>query len=170
MCKGAVEPSIVTRRAVTYAGVRERLNRNELGGIVPRLLGDVAAFLQQRNISPTGPPIVRYVVVDYNTGTVEIDAGFPVGVSALLPDRRVRIQQIPGGRYATVIHDGSYDTLMNTTAALLEWGKRTHAPWQMTEHDKVTRWGARVERYDVGPPAEPNPSKWRTEVAILLIE
>ena len=31
--------------------------------------------------------------------------------------------------YATVTHCGSYDALVDTTAALLEWGKLTHAKW-----------------------------------------
>jgi hypothetical protein len=59
---------------------------------------------------------------------------------------------------------------MDTTAALLEWGKRTQAKWHMTERDKITRWTARLESYEVGPPAEPNPSNWRTEIAILLAD
>jgi hypothetical protein len=65
-------------------------------------------------------------------------------------------------------HRGSYDTLVDTTAALLEWGKQTGAKWQMTEQQNVTQWGARVERYDVGPPAESDPIRWRTDIAILL--
>jgi len=51
---------------------------------------------------------------------------------------------------------------------LLDWGKKTHVRWDLTEQSKVTRWRARVERYDVGPSHEPNPANWRTEMAILM--
>jgi effector-binding domain-containing protein len=163
-----VEPLIVSRSTVAYAAVRESLRRDRLAEVVPRAIGEVAEFLQRQQIAPTGSPLVRYLVVDYNTNIVEIEVGFPVTDLALLHHDRVRRGDIPAGRYATATHPGSYDTLVDTTAALLEWGKLRHIKWQMTEQENVTRWGARVERYDVGPPVESDPSMWRTEIAILL--
>jgi effector-binding domain-containing protein len=162
-----VQPQIMNRSTVEYAGVRERLRRDRLADVVPRSIGEVAEFLQRHQIAPTGAPLVRYLVVDYNTNIVEIEVGLPVARFAP-PHDRVRLGDIPAGRYATVTHRGSYDTLVDTTAALLEWGKLRNAIWQMTEQENVTQWGARVERYDVGPPAEPDPIRWRTEIAILL--
>jgi hypothetical protein len=38
----------------------------------------------------------------------------------------------------------------------------------MVEQRKVTRWDGRIEYYLVGPPDEPNPKNWRTEIAILI--
>lgn len=163
-----VEPKIVSRSTVAYAGVRESLPRDQLANVVPRTIGEVVEFLQRQQIAPTGSPLVRYLVVDYNTNIVEIEVGLPVTGLAALHSDRVRLGGIPAGRYATVTHPGSYDTLVNTTAALLEWGKLTHTKWQMTEQENVTQWGARVERYNVGPPAESDPSRWRTEISILL--
>ena len=165
-----VEPRIVTRSAVTYAGIRERLNRNELGDVVPRLLGELSDVLRRQHIAPAGPPLVRYLMVDYNTSDVEIEVGFPVTVSVLPPDGRVQLGTIPAGRYATAMHHGAYASLIDTTAALFEWGKRTHRTWDVTEHSKITRWGARVECYELGPPAEQDPANWRTEIAIRLAE
>jgi len=163
-----VEPRFVEQPTVSYVGARERLNRTHLAQAVPRLLAGASHFLRHQSIAPTGPPLVRYLVVDYHTGDVEIEAGFPV---AALPAARasdVRVGELPAGRYATVVHLGSYSTLVDTTASLLDWAKQSHVSWQMIEEGKVTRWAARVEHYDVGPPAESDPNNWRTTIAILL--
>jgi effector-binding domain-containing protein len=164
----AVEPELVHRATRAYAGVRERLPRTQLADVVPRLLAEVTAFLGGHRIPAAGPALIRYLVVDYNTGDVEIEAGFPIDASALPSHGRVRLGQLPAGVYATVVHRGSYATLMATTAALLDWAKTQSVAWQVSAEGKVTRWEARVEHYLVGPPDEPDPDAWRTEIAILL--
>ncbi|HEY7214148.1 MAG TPA: GyrI-like domain-containing protein, partial [Thermoanaerobaculia bacterium] len=76
--------------------------------------------------------------------------------------------QLPAGTYATVLHRGPYDSLVDTTASLLDWGKETDHPWRVASEGKVTWWAARIEHYLVALPRETSPSQWRTEVAILL--
>ena len=112
--------------------------------------------------------MIRYFMVDYNTGAVEVDVGAPVDATSLPADDRVHRAQIPAGTFATVIHRGSYDALVKTTAALLEWGQQKNVKWDVIEERKVTHWNARVEHYIVGPPDEPNPQNWETEIAIVL--
>jgi len=165
----AVEPQVVRRSGVWYAAQRERVHRDRLPEVIPRALGAVSDFLRRHDIVPAGPPLVRYQTIGYDMGEVEIEVGFPVTETELPPHDRVRLGQLPAGRYATVTHRGSYEALVDTTAALLAWGKQTHTNWQVTERGKVTRWGARVEHYNVGPP-EPDPHKWRTDIAILLAD
>ena len=165
----AIEPSITPKPAVTYVGARAELARDQLAAVVPRSLEQVGGFLRQHRIQPSGPALVRYRVVNYNNDHVEIDVGFPVDGAAVIPsDERVHLDTIPPGDYAVVTHAGSYDTLVKTTAALLEWAKRTHTRWRMTEDGTITRWDARVEYYNVGPTDDPDPATWRTEIAILL--
>ena len=163
-----IEPKFVTRDAQPYAGIRERLARNELPEIVPRTLSELFAFLQRHRVSIIGAPLIRYLVVDYSTGEVEVDIGAPIEATTLPADRRVHPAEIPAGTFATVIHRGSYDALVKTTAALLDWGKEKNVKLQVVEQGKVTRWNARVEHYQVGPPDEPDPESWQTEIAILV--
>jgi len=163
-----IEPKFLKRDAQPYAGIRVRLARNELSEIVPRTLSELFAFLQRHRVSIIGAPLIRYLVVDYNTGEVEVDVGVPIEAPTLPADDRVYPAQIPAGTFATVIHRGSYDALVKTTAALLDWGKEKNVKWQVAEERKVTRWNARVEHYQVGPPDEPDPENWRTEIAILV--
>ena len=163
-----IKPKLLKRDAQPYAGIRARLARNELSEFVPRTLSELVAFLQRHRVSIIGAPLIRYLVVDYNTGEVEVDVGVPIGSTTLPADDRVHAAQIPAGTFATVIHRGSYDALVKTTAALLDWGKQKTVKWQVIDERKVTRWNARVEHYQVGPPDEPDPENWQTEIAILV--
>jgi len=120
-------------------------------------------------VTPSGPPLIRYFVVDYNTGDVDVHIGFPVETTRLpASPEKVRPGDLPAGRYAVVTHAGSYETLVDTTRALLEWAKAEHIEWANAEDDNVTRWVSRVEHYVVAPPEETDPAKWRTDITILI--
>jgi effector-binding domain-containing protein len=163
-----IEPKFLNRETQPYAGIRARLARNELSEFVPHTLSELLAFLHRHRVSVIGASLIRYLVVDYNTGEVEVDVGVPIEGTTLPPDDRVHPAQIPAGTFATVIHRGSYDALVKTTAALLDWGKKKKIKWRVIQDRKVTRWNARVEHYQVGPPDEPDPENWQTEIAILV--
>ena len=67
---------------------------------------------------------------------------------------RVKAGELPGGRVATVTHMGPYDELPQTWAALTEWMgaqglQPAGAPWEV---------------YVTDPGAEPDQSKWRTDI------
>jgi effector-binding domain-containing protein len=166
-----VEPRMTSRSAQPYAGVRRQVAREALPAAVPPALQELNGFLQTHRLQPSGPALIRYLVVDYNMAHVEIDVGLPLDVAdtASLPaDPRVRLQRLPAGTFATVIHHGPYDSLVKTTAGLLEWARTQRLKWDMVEEGKLTRWAARVEHYLVGPDASQDPAAWRTEIAILL--
>jgi hypothetical protein len=77
-----IEPKFVKREAQLYAGIREQMHRDDLPEIVPSTLSALFAFLQKQDIHATGAPLIRYFVVDYSTGAVEVDVGAPVGATA----------------------------------------------------------------------------------------
>ena len=163
-----INPELKESPAVSYAGVRIRINREGLAQAVPEAISKVSAYLAQHGLAASGPALVRYFVVDYNNGDVDVDVGFPVELPAIPADERIHYGQLPAGTYATVLHRGPYDSLVDTTAALLDWAKETDHPWRVSSEGNVTWWAARVEHYLVAPPREASPSQWRTEIAILL--
>ena len=165
----SLTPNLDRRGARPYVAVRTHLSRAELADVVPRLLREVYAWLESHGVEAAGEPFVRYLVVDYNNGMLDIEAGVPVA-EAVSGDERVQGRVIPAGSYATVIHRGPYTSLADTTAELLAWGKATGVPWQVREQSGVTTWGGRIEHYRTGPADEPDPQNWRTEIAILLAE
>jgi len=130
-------------------------------------LVEVAAFLGLHGIAAIGAPLIRYLLVDYNTGVVEVDIGIPTAVRRLPVSTRVRHRSLPAGLYGVVVHSGAYDSLVETTSHLLDWAREHEVRWAVKEHRGVTRWAGRVEHYLVGPPLEADPLAWRTEVAIL---
>jgi effector-binding domain-containing protein len=165
----SLKPAMIERAAQPYIAIREHLLRESLGDVAPGLLSEVCEWLATNKIAVAGPPLIRYLIVDYNSGEVEVDVGVPV--ASMVPGHlRVHWGEIPGGTYATVVHQGSYANLMDTTAKLLAWGKENNIQWQVDEAAKVTNWRGRIEHYLVGPPDNPNPQDWRTEIAILLAE
>ncbi len=58
-----------------------QLRRDRLADVVPHTLREVAEFLQRQQIACAGAPVVRYLVVDYNTNNVEVEVVSPSRVS-----------------------------------------------------------------------------------------
>lgn len=163
-----MQPNITKREAQPYAGIRQALKRETLPDFVPGSLATIFGFLLKHRLPVTGSPLIRYWVVDYNTGEIEFDVGVPVAATTLPANAIVHSAQIPAGAFATVIHRGPYDALVQTTAALMDWSQQNNINWAMVEQRKVTRWEGRIEHYLVGAPDEPNPKNWQTEIAILI--
>ena len=165
----AVSPHIEDRPALPYIALRDKLHRDYLWKVVPSALAEVQTSMERLNITPTGPPLVRYLVADYESGEVEVHIGFSVAI-ATAPAHldRLRIGELPAGRYAVVIHQGPSGRLGETMTLLLDWVHRQQLRFQTQQQDNRTLWAGRVERYLVAPPTEPLPANWRTELAILL--
>lgn len=161
-------PKLEQRPKQRYAAIRERVSTDALGDVIPRLLSEVYRRLGTCGIDAVGGPLVRYLFVDYGTATVEIDVGVPIAPSIALRGARVRSGVVPSGTFVTLSHRGSYARLAATTARLLVWGRHRGLRWQVHEESRIAFWRGRVERYLVGPPAESNRRRWRTEIAILI--
>lgn len=131
-------------------------------------MAEMLGWFERHRIVPGDPQLVRYRVVDYNTGNVEIEVGIPAEIDQSLKDLRIRRAEIPAGRYITAVHTGPYDTLVESTAELLAWARENRVSLDVADYGKVTHWGCRVERYLLAPPNELRPEAWRTEISILL--
>lgn len=160
------QPLQVTHPAQRYVAIAATLARSALGVRVPGLFAQVYAWLEQQRVAVTGAPLIRYVQVDPAQGALLVHVGFPVGDAALEPKAPLVLGELPAGIYVTLVHRGSYEGLVTTTAQLLDWGQSQQIAWQ---HNAASTqyWTSRVEHYLVGPPAQPDPAHWHTEVAIL---
>jgi len=70
-----MQPTIAKREAQRYAGIRKVLRRDEVPEVVPACLATVFAFLRKQRVAVIGAPLIRYLLVDYNTGGIEVDVG-----------------------------------------------------------------------------------------------
>ncbi len=146
-------PQFATRQidAQPIVGIRTTITMDKIGEVMGPLFGEVYAYIQQSGQAPAGMPFAIYHGMD--GGTVEIECGMPVA-SPMEGTDRIRAGELPCGTAATVTHMGPYDDLGQTWAALTEWVKSqgleaAGAPWEV---------------YVTDPGAEPDQSKWRTDI------
>ena len=67
-------------------------------------------------------------------------------------------------------HTGAPDTLMAATAALLEWAEAQGLAWDVAQTDEGEKWGCRVEFYLTDPAAQPDMTRWQTQLAFRLAD
>lgn len=151
-----------------YVAIRTQATMAELPVVIPQSLDEVFCWLGKQDVTPAGPPFVRYYVIDM-VGSLDIAMGVPVAVdmrSTLAGDERVSAGVLPAGAYAVAEHTGPYDRLEGATAQLLDWAEKKGINWQMLPDGET--WAARLEFYSTDPNIEPDPQKWKTELAFLV--
>ena len=132
-------------------GIRTSTTMENIGEVMGPLFGEVFALIQQGGQQPAGMPFARYYSMDDHT--VDLECGMPVA-SPIEGAGRVTAGELPAATVATVTHVGPYDALPQTWSALTEWmGSQGLQPA-----------GAPWEVYVTDPGAEPDSSKWRTEI------
>jgi effector-binding domain-containing protein len=96
----------------------------------------------------------------------ELDIELAVPVAGGAPaDDRVHQAELPAGRYVVLLHVGPYDGLIDANATVQDWAEEHNIRWR---RDHGSAWGGRVERYLTDPSAEPDSSRWETELAYLI--
>jgi effector-binding domain-containing protein len=162
------EPQILTRAEQPYVGIPATVTMSSMVQAIDSAYPQIFAWLAERGIAPSGPPFIRYLVIDMEAD-LEIELGVPVQAS-VEGDEHVRAGVLPGGRYISLLHVGPYDQLIAANAALQEWAERQGATFDSWNTSRGSEWRSRYESYITDPSAEPDPSKWEVEVAYLTRE
>ncbi len=89
-------------------------------------------WLSGRSAGPSGPPFLRYNVVDMKA---DLEVGFGVPGAA-------RCGVLPPGRYAVVTPVGPPDTLQDATENLLRLGAGQGLAWDMLADGSREQWVA----------------------------
>jgi effector-binding domain-containing protein len=163
----SAEPRLVDRPQQPYLGITGRVTMRTIPAIADRL-PEVFAHLAARGLASTGPAFFRYHLIDMER-ELEIEVGVPVAAPAAA-DGEIRPGVLPAGRYATVDHVGHFDGLVAATGRLLAWADRRGLRWDATGTPDGERWGCRLELYHTDPREEPDPARWRTELAFRLAD
>ena len=137
--------------AKPIVGIRTTTTMEKITEVMGPLFGEVHGYMQQSGREPAGMPFTIYYAMDGNT--LDLECGMPVA-SPMDGGGRVKAGELPEGKVATVTHMGPYDELPQTWAALMEWMgaqglQPAGAPWEV---------------YVTDPGAEPDQSKWRTDI------
>jgi effector-binding domain-containing protein len=162
------EPKVEDRAEQPYVGIRTQITMKEMGtGVVPRLLGEVFAWLGNHGVAPAGAPFMRFYVINMET-KLDIELGVPVA-SAVKGDDRVLAGVLPAGRYAALVYTGVKNGIKGNKA-LIEWAVKNNIKWDRWDDENGDAFRSRYESYLTDPADEPDQAKWETEVAIRLAD
>lgn len=151
------EPHLSAARPVTLAVIREAVGMEELSAFFDRAYRTVLAILQRQGLQPVGAPVGVYY--GQPGETVDVAAGFPVA-RAVIPEGDVRPAELPAGRVAEMIHQGSYDNLARSYQRLEDWMRAEgHSAGPIM-------W----ETYLTEPTPEGNPDDMLTQLTWLLVD
>jgi effector-binding domain-containing protein len=159
------EPRILERGAQHYAAIPVTVTMEVLAGAIDEGFPAVFGWLAERGITPSGPPLIRYLVINM-TGELKIELGVPVG-APVTASGRIQPGVLPEGRYAVLRHTGPYDGLIASNAALEEWAREHKVEFDSWSTSDGTAWRGRAEHYLTDPSKEPDPAKLETDVAYL---
>jgi effector-binding domain-containing protein len=165
-----LSPQFVERSPVRYAAIRMHTKREEIGKSVEDIFAEISGWLSENAIKIVSAPIIRYFSIDHNKGDLDIDVGFQVSDEIIPMHPRIKINDLPGGRYLTANHKGGYENLVDTTATLLAWGDQNRINWQKKQEGALMLWESRFENYLIGPTETPKKDEWITEIWILIKE
>lgn len=161
---GTAEPRIENRNEVEYVAIRAVCPMSKLPEVLPKAWKDVSDWLKKKNLSPSGPPILRYLAIDM-PNRLDVHVGWPVS-KAIKGDGHVMAGTLPAGRYVVLNHVGPYSGMVKANSDLQAWAKSRGIKWEM-HGKKMDKWTGRVERYLKDPGNEKDPRKYETEIAYL---
>jgi effector-binding domain-containing protein len=164
------EPKTEYRDPLPFAGIRGVVKMGDLGQIIPGWIDEVEAWLKERGIKPSGPPLVRYhMCPTYPMAEAPLDIciGWPVAVP-VKPAGRIVDETLPAGQYASLVYTG-IDNGIAGNAALIFWALDNGLVWDSRPVENGESFAGRVEFMLDGPDDDPNPSNWRTEVMIKIL-
>jgi len=162
------EPTIETRNEQPYLSIHAKAAMDEISTTVDKLFPEIFQWMGARGIEWAGVPFIRYTAADPNW-VLDMEIGVPVA-AAQTGDDRVQPGIFPAGRYAKLIHTGPYDDMKQAHQALLEWGEKQGIQWAVTKSEAGEQWKGRTEFYPTNPMAEPDQSKWITEILYLIAD
>ena len=67
-------------------------------------------------------PWARYIIEHMSNEVTEVEAGLPTTGTAR-PNGEIILSSLPAGRYASVVHNGSYDTVDQAHQKIERWLK-----------------------------------------------
>jgi effector-binding domain-containing protein len=157
------EPRVVRRDDQPYVAIKAFVTMETLGTVLPPLHPELRAWLGTRDLAPAGAPFFKYNVIDM-ARELEVEVGFPVA-HRVAGDERVLAGVLAEGEYATLLHTGHPDGLLDATTDLLEWADRQGLKWDVGTTPRGDHWGSRLEIYVTDGP---DMDKWETQLAFRL--
>ena len=135
----------------TLLVIRRSFSPADIAQVLGEILPKVFEYVVSHELAIAGAPVCCYREWTEQSATVE--AGLPIDGSAK-PEGEIILSSVPAGTYASVIHEGSYDTIDQAHQAIETWLRREglHADTDV------------FEVYLTDPEEHPDPAHWQTQV------
>lgn len=149
------EPRIVSPPARKAAVVHFTIPRGDIEREMDRAIQEILAAIAKQNQTPAGPLFAHHL--SQSSERFDCEVGFPLN-EAIVPIGRVKPSTLPGTTAIFTTYTGDYTGLFD---AWRDFGSATKA--QLDKEGYVhgpTLW----ECYVLGPEAEANPDRWKTEL------
>ena len=131
--------------------IRRDTTPDTIGKDLTESWGELSEYLGSHSLAPQDVPICVYRSWEPNNWVIE--TCFAVG-GEVQPQGDVHPLEIPGGRSASLIHEGPYEELGLANRAMERWFNDNG--YEMTDLP--------YERYITDPTIEMDPAKYQTEV------
>lgn len=139
--------------AIQILSIRLTLKAEDIPTQFPVIYQRVKAHLIRVGERPVGPAFSIYHNDARETGLWDLEVAFPVARPMVGQDD-VKGRELPGGRVATTMHSGSYETVVEGYQALAQW----------IDNNGHEIAGPPRETYLVGSWTGKPPSEYRTEL------
>jgi effector-binding domain-containing protein len=159
------KPKIDRRPKKVYMGIRTITPFKGMFKVVDRISKELNAWAAEHKVKPAGPPFLRFHVIDMR-GSMDISYCIPVR-KALPDDGHVKADELPAGRYASLIFSGGG---ISANRTLIEWVRAQGLEFDRWDTEQGDNFRGRYESYLTDPKVEPRKSRWEIEVAIKLAE
>lgn len=160
-------PKIEDRTARDYVGIRVQTPMDKMPDIIPQLIDECADWLTNKGITPKDAPFMRYYVIDMEK-ELDVEIGWFVD-EKLSGDDRVNVVTLPAGKYAALVYTDVTQGIEGNKV-LIEWAKENGIEWDAWDSDRGHAFASRIEIFLDGPEDDPDPTTWRTEVAIKVAD
>lgn len=148
-------PELIQLPARRAAVMHATASTEELPETFARIFPAVFAALTEQGVTDMGHVIAVYHTMDANQ--MELSAGIEIG-DGVEPAEPLELCELPACDAIKADHYGPYDELYQTHESI----------WPMVEELGRAPISGPIERYITDPEAEPDPSKWHTEILLPL--
>ena len=148
-------PEVVQLPARRAAVMHASASTEELPATFERIFPAVFAALTEQGVTDMGHVIAVYHSMDANQ--MELSAGIEVGAD-VEPGAPLELLELPAGDAVKADHYGPYDQLSQTHESI----------WPFVQELGRAPISGPIERYITDPEAEPDQSKWHTEIYLPL--
>jgi effector-binding domain-containing protein len=148
-------PEIVQLPAQRVAVMHANVSTEELTATFERIFPAVYAGLTQQGVTDMGHVIAVYHSMDANQ--MSLSAGIEIG-DDVEPEEPSELLELTACEAVKADHYGPYDQLARTHESV----------WAFVQELGRTPIAGPIERYITDPGAEPDQSKWHTEILLPL--